>query len=399
MIEISGLRTERHGEWTRLVADITSDIERTEKETTMWIGVKNENASMLTTDVYNAFLLLPLYMSMYYHTDLRIHGDVSKQLYRNVTDYLQALMCDFSVKLRPVKVIVDGFKECEGERRLIGTGISCGVDCLATIYKYYEKENDPDYKLNALFMLNCGWHGDYYDKKAFELFEKRCQDNKKATDDMGLPLIMVDSNLHAFLPQLDDQASYFAIYTCMFALEKAVSKYYMSSSFSYGEVLEYGIKAKDRDFSEYADPSALPLLRSANLQFVSDGCQYTRTQKTEMISDWEIAKKYLNVCCVNDSEENCCICGKCARTLLALEAMGKLEQYKVVFDLKKWEKVSYTNKCRLTITHKKDAFAADNYQLYKEREMKVPTMLEARLHFLPEYIKQPKAILRKLFGR
>ena len=65
MIEISQLRLENYGQWIRLVADITSDVVRTDKESTIWIGVKNENASMLTTDVYNAFLFLPMYMSMY----------------------------------------------------------------------------------------------------------------------------------------------------------------------------------------------------------------------------------------------------------------------------------------------------------------------------------------------
>ncbi len=147
MIEISQLRLENYGQWIRLVADITSDVVRTDKESTIWIGVKNENASMLTTDVYNAFLFLPMYMSMYYHTDLCIHGEVSKILYRNMIDYIQPILCSFSDKLSPVNVIVDGFKETKTEQKIVGTGISCGVDCLATIYKYYEKENN--------YVINC----------------------------------------------------------------------------------------------------------------------------------------------------------------------------------------------------------------------------------------------------
>ncbi|MCI8428340.1 MAG: hypothetical protein HFJ03_12545 [Lachnospira sp.] len=399
MIEISQLRLENYGQWIRLVADITSDVVRTDKESTIWIGVKNENASMLTTDVYNAFLFLPMYMSMYYHTDLCIHGEVSKILYRNMIDYIQPILCSFSDKLSPVNVIVDGFKETKTEQKIVGTGISCGVDCLATIYKYYEKENNPEYKLNALFMLNCGWHGNYYDKSTFELFEKRCKVNGKAAADIGLPLFMVDSNLHAFLPQLDDQSSYFSIYTCIFAMEKAISRYYISSSFSYGEVMKYGMKARNRDFSEYADPSALPLMHSANLKLVSDGCQYTRSQKTELISDWNISKKYLNVCCINDSEENCCTCIKCVRTLLPLEAMGKIDAYKAVFDLDKWKKISYAQKCRLTINNGRDAFSIDNYKFCKEHGMKLPSLFAARMYFMPSYIRKPQIILNRLFKK
>lgn len=324
MITISRLRTEKMGGWTRLVADISSDEQRNDKETTIWVAVKEDDEHLLTTDVYNMFLFLPVYMSMYYNTDLHISGKVSKKLYRNIVDYVVPIMGYFSNKLNPtININVDGFKECEGEHNVIGTGISCGVDCLATIYKYFEKEDDPDYKLNALFMLNCGWHGKYGLETTRELFEERCEYNRKAANDMNLPLIMVDSNLHAFLPNLGDQASYFAIYTCVFAMERAISKYYLSSSYSYAEVIKYGYFSRDRDWSEFGDPMALPLMETEECQIVSDGCQYSRAEKTEMIADWAISQKYLNVCCKNDSKENDSTCHKCVRTLLPLEAMGK----------------------------------------------------------------------------
>lgn len=398
MIEISNLRIEKWGgEWTRLVVDIVSDVKRTDKESTIWVAVKSENVNMFSTDVYNAFLFLPTYMAMYYHTNLRIHGCVSKILYKNINDYLQFILCFFSEKLTPIKIIVDGFKEAEGEHNIIGTGISCGVDCLSTIYKYYQQETDYDYRLNALFMLNCGWHGDFYDKRTHILFEKRCQINKKASDELGLPFIMVDSNLHAFLPYLEDQASYFSIYTCIFAIEKAVGKYYISSSFSYGEIMRFGIKARNRDFSEYADPYALPLMHSECLEFVSDGCQYSRSKKTEMISKWKISKKYLNVCCNNDSEKNCSICIKCIRTLLPLEAMGVLDAYDKTFDLNAYRSISYSAKCKLVINNGRDAFSTDNYQFCKQKKMKLPSRFVARVHFVPKYVKNPRKVLKRLF--
>ena len=151
MIEISNLRLEKGPEWTKLMADITSDIKRIDNENTMWIAVKNENSNMLTTDVYNMFLFLPLYMSMFYHTDLHICGCVSKVLYRNVCDYIQPILCSFSNDLSRVKITVDGFKEAEGEHKIIGTGLSCGVDNLSTIYKYHHEEIDSEYKINGLF--------------------------------------------------------------------------------------------------------------------------------------------------------------------------------------------------------------------------------------------------------
>ena len=108
MIEISNLRTVDDGEYTKLIVDISSDVVRLDNESQIWIGVEKKNKALLENKVYNAFLLLPLYMSMYYHTDLRIHGEVSKVLYKNLL-YIQAVIASFSAKLTKQRIIVDGY--------------------------------------------------------------------------------------------------------------------------------------------------------------------------------------------------------------------------------------------------------------------------------------------------
>lgn len=398
MIEISNLRKESKKGYSCIIADITSDIEREDKESCIYIGVLPENEDMLAVDVYDAFLFIPLYMAMYYHTDLRIHGSVSKSLYRNLVDYVQPILCSFSNKLQKVNVIVDGYKEAEGPHDVVGTGLSCGVDCLSTVYKYFVEEKDPQYKINALFMLNCGWHGEYGKEETIKIFNERYLENKKAADDMGLPLIAVDSNLHAFLWNLDDLASYFALYSCVFALQRRMRRYYISSSFSYGQVMDYGKFARNRDFSEYGDPLVLPLLHSANCELVSDGCQYTRSEKLSHFVDWDISKKYLNVCCKNDAKENCSICHKCVRTIFPLEAMGKLEDYSGVFDIAKYRKIAYKEKCCLVIAGSKckktNAFVIDNYEFSKKLGMKLPSVLMARIKYLPNSIRN---IIHRVF--
>lgn len=126
MLDIRNLRTEYDGEWTRLVADISSDFKRQDCYDTMWVAVKNKNAHMLTTESYNAFLLYPLYMAMYYKSDLHLHGKVSEILYNNMNTYLQPILESFSADLQRVNVTVDGFGEVEGCHDIIGTGISGG---------------------------------------------------------------------------------------------------------------------------------------------------------------------------------------------------------------------------------------------------------------------------------
>ena len=392
MIEISNLRTERSFGKTKLIADISSDIIRKDGETTIWVSVDDKNAYMLADDVYDMFLFMPVYMSMYYHTDLHICGCVSKKLYRNVVDYVQPIMLDFSDELSMQRIIIDGHKDCESEASIVGTGISCGVDCFSTIYDRFVKEKDEDYKLTHLFMLNCGWHGKYGDPRTIDLFDKRCNQNKKAADKIGLEFVPVDSNLHAFLYEQGDKASYFNLYSIAFALEKALKRYYISNSYSYDEVSHYGRNSKNCDWSEFADPIAIPLMHSASLQLVSDGCQYTRVEKTKNIIDWEISKEFLNVCCrhsnvINVDETNCSCCTKCNRTLLAIDALGRLNDYRKVFDIEKFNKNKRKIIKEVIDQHERVPFYEEIFLLYKEQGKSLPISIGLMLRRIKRSIR------------
>lgn len=399
MIEISNLRKIKDGAWTKVVADIKSDVKRMDSESVMWVGVENEHQDILESNVYNMFLFLPVYMGMYYHTDLHIHGSVSKTLYKNI-DYIQGILSDFSKDLNRIRVTVDGYAESEGPHNIVGTGISCGVDCLQTVYSKFVQEQDEDYKINTLFNFNCGWHGYIDGELTNQIFRDRCKANKPVADELGgMEFIAVDSNLHAFLPKLGDAASYFCIYSCIFALERGLKRYYISSSFSYGQVIGFGKKALNRDFSEFGDPLLIPLAHSEKLELVSDGGQYKRSEKLELIADWPISKKYLNVCCKDDKVENCSVCHKCIRTLLPLEAMGLLDEYSSVFDLNKYKKLSFKAKCRMATENRFVAFQTDNYEFCKKNGMKIPNVV-AHLYFFPEYfVRGIRKIKRTIFNK
>ena len=282
----------------------------------MWFAVKNENAHMLADDVYDAFVLVPLYLGMYYKQDVYIHGLVSKRLYKNMMNYLQRILCDFSDDLSRIDVKVDGFGKAHGEQSIIGTGISCGVDSLTTIYDRYVNESDPEYK------INCGTHGDFGEETE-RLWQARYEMNKSAAEELGLPVYQVNTNLHAFTHTIsggENKIGYFAIYSCILSLQRVLKKYYASSAYSYRQIITLGKEAHDYDFSEFAESYAVPLIRTERLELIPDGCQYERSMKTEHIAGWNIAQKHLNVCVVG--VDNCSRCSKCLRTLIVLEAMG-----------------------------------------------------------------------------
>lgn len=362
MIEIKNLRIEKtENNWSRAIVDINFlNMENPYSEKNIWFATSNKNRSMLTDESYDAFLLVPLYLAMYYKQDLHICGKVSKKLYKNITTYIQTILCEFSDHLSKINVYVDGFTDTVPEGDIIGAGISCGVDSLSTIYDHFVKENDNDYKINALFLYNCGTHGDYENPKTLKLYQKRYELNKRAADDLNLPVYQINSNLHAFTHRIGEQrVGFFAIWSCILAFERVIKKYYVSSSYEYEEVKLYSKFSKDFDMAEFCESYLVPLIRTENLELIIDGCQYRRTQKTENIADWEIAQKYLNVCINTIDDSNCSKCSKCMRTLIPLEAMGKLEKFTGVFDLGTYRKHKLHWKCYFAANSKKEGFAND----------------------------------------
>ena len=362
MIEIKNLRIENTKDnYSRVVADINFlDMESPYDENSIWFATHSENRNLLTDESYDAFLLVPLYLAMYHKQDLRIYGKVSKRLYKNITNYIQTILCEFSNQLSRINVFVDGFTDVIEGGHIVGAGISCGVDSLSTIYDHFIKETDSDYKINALFFFNCGTHGDFEDPKTLELFEKRYELNKRAANEMNLPVYLINSNLHAFTHRIGEQrVGYFAIWSCIFALEKAIRKYYVSSSNEYEEIKSFSKYMKEFDMAEFCESYLVPLIRTENVELVIDGCQYKRTQKTENIADWKIAQKYLNVCINSKDGTNCSRCSKCMRTLIPLDAMDKLDSFSGTFSLDTYRKYLPRWKCYFVANSKKLGFSED----------------------------------------
>lgn len=383
MIEIKNLRIEdMKNSWTRAVADIHFEgMKSPYEEDNIWFATRTENAEMLSNDNYDAFLLVPLYLAMYHKQDLHICGKVSKRLYKNIMTYIQTILCDFSNKLSKINVIVDGFIDKNLPRRggIIGTGISCGVDSLSTIYDHFVKENDEDYRINALFLFNCGTHGDFENPKTYELYENRYKLNKRAADDMDLPVYRVNSNLHAFTHKIGEQrVGYFAIWSCVLSLEKVIKKYYASSTYDYEQIKEFREQARDFDMAEFCESYLVPLLRTETLDFINDGSQHSRTEKTENIADWVIAQKYLNVCVNSENGSNCSYCSKCMRTLIPLDAMGKLEKFSGVFDLDVYRRNTFKNKAYFKANVKRIGFAKDIVDYCDSHQYKMPSSVIAK---------------------
>lgn len=370
----------------------------------IWIAVKDEYAYMLADDVYDAFLLVPLYLGMYFKEDVHIHGAASKRLCKNAAHYVQRILHDYSDKLSQVNITVDDFKDADGEPELIGAGLSCGVDSLSTVYDWFVNEDDPDYRINMLFFFNTGWHGDYYDEKAKVLCERRFVMNKAAAGELGLSLCWVASNFHAFTHKepIVECGGYLSNYSCVLGLQRGVKRYYVASSYSYNEM--HMFDRRGGDMSAFCESYMIPLFSTRKIELVIDGCQYERGVKTAKLADWAFARKHLNPCSVHsqdsDNPHNCSKCGKCLRTMLTLEILGKLDDFSGVFDIETYRKHEFPYKCDTVLNRKKDAHKLENYALAQKYNPHVlPSILSVNMYFFPKKcISLAKKVFRKILG-
>ena len=377
MIELSGLRryvTDR--DTARLEADIKFiDMKEACPAETMWVEIDANYGGLLVDDTYDPFMLVALYLAMYNHTDLKIRGNVSKKLYKNLTWYAQKILCDFSSDLVPVKIFVDGFAPTNVTGTLIGTGISCGVDSLSTVYDRFVCEDDPDYRLNALFFFNCGSNGRGTHDFIPIIAQSRCQRAIALATELNLPLVPIDTNLHQFYrDEYKDNFLFLSIYACVLALQNAIRRYYISSACSYGQIKANGISFENHDLASFCESFFVPLIQTERTELIIDGCQYNRVEKTAKLADWDIAQKYLNVCNVySEDSHNCGGCVKCLRTLLALEILGKLDTFANIFDIERYRSQMMNYKIYTVLKADEDVFAKELFDLAKKHNFPLPT--------------------------
>ena len=376
MIEISNLRKRTLGDMTRLEVEINFiGMTSPYSEKTLYYEIDKKYNHMFADDSYDAFVLVPLWLAMYHKQNLHIRGKISKKLFQNIKWYIQKIWCDYWDVFSPVNLIVDGFTSPLKERgKIVGAGISCGVDSLSTIYDHFIREDDPDYKINALFYFDCGIFGTFGDEMSKDITLTRSIPGRNVATELGLPYYYLKSNLHAFRKQ-DDlvRFNYIAVYSCALSLSNDVGRYYVSNTTNYEEIKKFRDSFHNDDMAEFCESYLVPLIQNERVDLIIDGCQYRRVDKLRNIVDWDITKKYLNVCWrYTPDGSNCTLCPKCLRTLLPLEIMGKLDDYKNVFDLEKYQAISFNYKIDCIKNYNVNVFDTENVDFAKENNFALP---------------------------
>lgn len=371
-IHIGTPEIRNNGGFCELHALIRTD----ETEYDMWYRVEKEYGQYLTAERADAFIVALLPYALSHSLDIESSQVMSAKLYHQLKGYLIPALAKFTKAYHPIEL---RSRLCHDElpnAGAVGTGMSGGVDSYYTILKNYNTENSA-YNLTHLTFFNVGSHGDNGGEKARELFKKRITDAKANAEHLGLPLVIVDSNISEYL-MMDHLATHtYRSCSAVLALQKLFAVYLFSSGH---DLTEFCVSS---EVCASHDILNVHCLATENTDFYLSGLQERRIDKELFLADQKEARERLNVCVVD--EHNCSRCEKCLRTMIGLYALGRLDDFSAVFDVEDF-KGNLAKRLGFMVgrLHKNSYREARDEM--RKRKLRIPFM--AYVYGAPLYIKE-----------
>lgn len=296
-------------------------------EKAIWMEVDQKYAQYLCDERSDAFVFLLLPYAMWHKSDIVCEALVTDQLFYQITEQLIPILADHSDFLYHTNITADIAEPMKKIGNGVGTGLSCGVDSFHAVFSAINHKSDC-LKLTHMLLF----YSMAQNPKNDLIFEQEIIRSTEVADELGLPIIISDTNCTDFLPINDWFNNYntFSLVFMALCLQKLFKVYYCASvghDFSSFDI----VNSEKTDCAVY-DLLTLDSASFTGMRFYSEGGAKKRYQKMKDIVNFPIVQKALHVC--NDREDNCSICGKCSRTLTILEALDSLEEFNTVFNLR-----------------------------------------------------------------
>lgn len=357
-----------------------------DKQDILWYAVDEKYKDFVCTETADGVVVSFLSYAMRGGYDIESELPISKKLHLNLTNTLIPQIYFSNKDVHHTRIFADTI-ELDFTPLAVATAMSCGVDSLNTFYDYTSENCFKDYKLTHLtYYQNGAHHGGHigYNDVQEEVFSRQVDQIKKFCNDVAYPLIIVRSNIDKFLSNFFWKDSYHLTHTYRNAgfsllLQKGIKIYYISP----------GPISRECDFSLVNDPSFFDLFLIPNLQteLISISIAATnlsRIEKIKYISNFKEAKKHLNVC--YNSGKNCGVCVKCFRTIVAIDTLGLIDEYKECFDISDYlNKRDYYLSYHCSLKYH-DKAHREIYYYGKNHGFKIPTKIIIKGYL--KYLKQ-----------
>lgn len=310
---ISIIRSPDSGDRVRLCGEVAYDNKACRPEV-YWFDVREKYAECLS-ESGSPWLVCLLPLAVTLGEPLRLCAPVDRVLFENVQELMQIWKCWYPhLHIVPIEAeVVDAARQ--GEPRKTAAFFSGGVDSFFTVLR--NTDGTELFRKTHIDELLCVWGFDVPLENG-EAFKRMKSVLCRAASDLGKELIDVATNIGTTSWRQTDWARH--SHNCAFAsialaLEPRYQQVLIASSDDYRELSPWGSHVLTD-----------PLLSTKNLRIVNDGAAYSRLKKTECVATSDVALRSLRVCWRSRTDENCGICEKCYRTMLALELVGVLHR-------------------------------------------------------------------------
>lgn len=326
-----------------------------------WFEVDEKFERYLCDERGDAFVVAIVNYAMCNGHDIQSIAPIGEFLYYQLDSILIDTLANNSKVLYRTKLLADLDSSELPNAGAVGSGISCGIDSFHVVASQ-NTAKFPKHKLTHLAFNNVGSHGE--GERAKKLFNERRQLAKNFCDEYHFEYVEGNSNLQDTIPQNHYRTHTYSSLFSVFALQKLYSIYYYASSGH--KYSEFSIKNSEKYGAALYELLSLNCFSTSSLKIYSEGGEKSRFEKVKFVVDYEPSYRYLNVCL--KQFHNCGLCEKCIRTLVAIDALNKLEEYESVFNIDYYKKHSlfyYSRLIKGTIS--KNSMYAGVYPLLKGR--------------------------------
>ena len=290
----------------------------------LYYEVSKEYKDYLCYERSDAFVIAALPWAIRAGYDIVCEAPVTEALLYHIQEDLLPILANYDPATHAIKIIAStDATPIEGKE--VGTGISLGVDSFYAVKTQLETEYEA-FRLSQLLYTSS--KGAPSESQIGHESEVRQRDAQQAADFLNLPLVFIFTNSRMIFPLGHARGNTYTNMSAVLALRKLFKAYYCATGYDIS--LFKIIKSSKRDTDRYL-PLIMSALSTPGLSFYMSGASTSRQEKVREIADWEVVQKYLRVCLSNT--KNCGKTYKCRRTLLNLDYVGRLEQFRESFDI------------------------------------------------------------------
>ena len=324
MIYIDSIRIENKEKST-----LYFDVVLNNRPKRVFFEVENQYSQYLCNERCDAIVIGLLNYAMRYRHNIKSVVPITEELLYNINTYLIPSLTRYDKKMHKIEIIAPTISEPIKTAGAVGTGLSCGVDSFHAITNHYNSKY-KSMNLTHLCIHSVGsFHNGYaqygVQKAKAEVYERA----EKVAQELGLPIVKSNSNIkEQFEIYFEHSHTYYSMFA-VYCLQKLWGVYYYGSSGR--DFQEFSIVNNSTKSSAMYELLSLPCFSTHTLHLYTEGGAKNRLEKTIAIADNPVVQRHLHVCCTEG--KNCGWCLKCKRTLLTLDILGKLDDFREVFDV------------------------------------------------------------------